>query len=266
MAQKQGGEKAAAQKQAKGKVNRHVREKVSTAFIARSFTLGSNQAQKVYHRSFDITSRALYDLGILLRIIGTKEQAMEVEGVVDDLLLHVDREIQEEKIRLDKLIEENGVTGEVGFSMPVQGEAQISSPRAGRYLGLICEMDALIGTMTLLWISGVLLDAQYSDGTYRWQRRLLKVAARIQNITHRAMKSAGSKSTGTRGDAAAPEAVAEETTTAVAEETTTAVAEETTTAVAEETTETAEAEFEAAAEPAEDEKKEGKATRAKKAA
>lgn len=193
----------------KRKPQQSAQQGVSRAFVTRKDRLGSHIAQKVYGRSYNITAESLYSLGIMLRIVGTEEQAKEAEKVVDEMLTQVAQEIETEKARLEKLLDDNGITGTVQFTSPQDVEVQISSPRGGRYFGIIRALDDLIGKLTALWISGVIADAQYSQGSFQWQRRVLKAGARIQNISKRAIRAAGRKQVGPE-EATEAEAVASE--------------------------------------------------------
>ncbi|AJF08150.1 AcaB family transcriptional regulator [Geoalkalibacter subterraneus] len=158
----------------------------SRPFFSRKITLGSHQAQQVYKRGFEVTSDAFSEIGIVLRIVGTEEEAKAVEKVVDDMLDKVSTELKQEKERMQKLLDENGIVGDPQFTDPLSTEAQIFNPRAGRYLSLISEVDSVIRSMTLLWLSGVLTDGQYTNGAFHLQRRLLKISATIRNIARRA--------------------------------------------------------------------------------
>lgn len=116
-------------------------------------------------------------LSVVLRIIGTHEQAHEVEGLVDERLNKMFEDMRNEASRLDKMAEANGIEFKgIDYSHPKEVEAKITSPRAVRYVGLIREFDGLIAKLDTLWLSGVIADSAYSRSIYEWKRRLLRLA------------------------------------------------------------------------------------------
>ena len=168
-----------------------VRDSKSHPFFVQKVKLQSFHAQQVFDRGFDLCSNAIFSLSVVLRIIGTDEQAREVEGIVDERLNKMFEDMRSEVARLEKVAETNGIefTG-VEYSRPRDVEVRITSPRAVRYLGLIREFDGMVAKLDTLWLSGIIPDGNYSRGIYEWKRRLLRLVGTIRSLSRRAMIAA----------------------------------------------------------------------------
>lgn len=176
-----------------GKVKSH-------PYFIQKVKLHSFHAQQVFNRGFDLYANAVFSLSVVLRIVGTDEQAREVEGIVDEQLNKMFADIRGEVSRLETMAEANGVEfAGVTYSNPTEVEAKITSPRAVRYVGLIREFDGLVAKLDTLWLSGMIPDGTYSRTIYEWKRRLLRLAGSIRSLAGRAMNAARRQET--QGDA-----------------------------------------------------------------
>lgn len=163
----------------------------SRPFFVREAPLQSLHAQQVFGRVYEMVANSLFSLSIILRVIGTGEQAAGVEEIVDDRIKKVHDDLLAEKARLDKLAEENGISLQtVAYTRPQTVAARITSPKAMRYLATIQEFDDLVGRFDVLWLSGIIADAAYSDAVYAWKRRLFKLSNGIRSIAREAMAAA----------------------------------------------------------------------------
>jgi hypothetical protein len=79
-----------------------VRLSNSRPFITQKALLNSLHAQQIFERGFDMCANALFSLTVVLRFIGTEDQAQGVEAMVDDLLDKTLDEIRQESIRHDR--------------------------------------------------------------------------------------------------------------------------------------------------------------------
>jgi hypothetical protein len=166
----------------------------SHPYFTQKVRLHSFHAQQVFDRGFEICAAAIFSLSVVLRIIGTDDQARDVEGIVDEHLNNMLDDIRGEVARLDKLAESNGIEfAGVDYSHPKEVEAKITSPRAVRYIGLIREFDGLVAKLDTLWLSGTIPDGIYSRSIYDWKRRILRLAGTIRSISGRAMTAARRK-------------------------------------------------------------------------
>lgn len=168
----------------------------SHPYFTQKVRLHSFHAQQVFDRGFELCANAIFSLSVVLRIIGTDEQAREVEGIVDERLNKMFEDIRGEAARLEKLAEANGIEFKgINYSHPKEIEAKITSPRAVRYVGLIREFDDLVTKLDTLWLSGVIPDGNYSRSIYEWKRRILRLAGTIRSIAGRAVNAARRKET-----------------------------------------------------------------------
>jgi len=168
----------------------------SHPYFIQKIKLHSFHAQQVFDRGFELCANAIFSLSVVLRIIGTDEQAREVEGIVDERLNKMFEDMRGEIARLEKMAEANGIEFKgIDYSHPKEVEAKITSPRAVRYVGIIREFDSLVAKLDTLWLSGVIPDGNYSRSIYEWKRRLLRLAGIIRSIAGRAMIAARRKET-----------------------------------------------------------------------
>lgn len=166
----------------------------SHPYFTQKVKLHSFHAQQTFDRGFDLCAGAVFSLSIVLRIVGTDEQAREVEAIVDERLNTMFEDLRGEVARMDKLAEANGIEfSGIDYSRPKEVEARITSPRAVRYVGLIREFDGLVAKLDTLWLSGVIPDSDYARRIYDWKRRLLRVAGGIRSLAGRAMNAARRK-------------------------------------------------------------------------
>lgn len=166
----------------------------SNPFFVQTVTINSLHAQQVFERGFRYCAKGVFALSVILRMLTTEKQAREVEGIVDERLNKAFEEIRSEAARLEQLAEANGIEfGAIQYSNPKQIDAQITSPRAARYLGIIREFDGVVARLDTLWLSGLIPDGEYSTVLYRWKRNLLRLAGSIRMLAIRAIAAARRK-------------------------------------------------------------------------
>lgn len=177
--------------------------RTSRAFIRRKVRLHSLQAQKVFRRQYGALSTKLYQLSVVLGIITTEKGAEAVEAAVDEEFQGLIQEMEEETARMDLLLKDGDIdwTG-VSFDSPMEVTAEITSPRAGRYLALLQRLDELVARINALWLAGMISDKQNRDGCYKMSRRVIKSGNRVIAITGRAMAAARSMAKQLGGTAA----------------------------------------------------------------
>jgi hypothetical protein len=162
----------------------------------RRITIQSEQAQRVFEREFPRVVSALYAIDVILRIIGDDHEIDEIESVVGAMISECAKDLQNEKARIDKVREDNGITSLPRYTNPEQVEVRIVSPQVAQFVALLQKMDELMISLDALWLCGVLSNKQRSDGVYQWQQRLLRLGRRIVAIERRARASAGKRGKG----------------------------------------------------------------------
>jgi len=167
---------------------------ISQAFVNRNITLNSRFSQNAYTRIYESVSGSLYLLGIVLRIIGTEDDAQSVEEITDNMINNVETDLRNERDRLVVVMENNGIDDmRASYTSPITIDVQITSPRASRFLNMVELLDEISCRLDCLWLSNLISDQQYSNAGYMWQRRVVRLANRIRINTTRAIKSAKTK-------------------------------------------------------------------------
>ena len=168
----------------------------SHPYFPQKVVLQSLHAQRVFERGFDVCAGSFFILAIVLPTLATKAQALEAQGMADERFNVAFRELGAEAERLAQLAESHGIDiASVGmaYTAPQEFLAGITSPNAVRYVALIREFDKLVASFDVLFLSGVLPNADYSLQIYEWKRKLLRLAGDIRKISSRAMASARRK-------------------------------------------------------------------------
>ena len=77
-----------------------VRQDNSRPFLTQKALLNSLHAQQIFDRGYEMCANALFSLSVVLRFIGTEEQAQEVDAMVDALINQALEDIHKESLRL----------------------------------------------------------------------------------------------------------------------------------------------------------------------
>ncbi|RJP53474.1 MAG: hypothetical protein C4583_04830 [Anaerolineaceae bacterium] len=172
-----------------------IRQDNSRPFLTQKALLNSLHAQQIFERGYEMCANALFSLSVVLRFIGTEEQAQEVDAMVDVLIDQALDGIQNESARLKEIAESNGIETTIGYTSAKTVDVQITSPRSIKYLAIIREFDGMMANMDALWLSCVITDTQYARGVYEWKRRILRLAGQVRQIATRAVLAARRKET-----------------------------------------------------------------------
>jgi hypothetical protein len=172
-----------------------IRQDNSRPFLTQKALLNSLHAQQIFDRGYEMCANALFSLSVVLRFIGTEEQAQEVDAMVDALINQALEGIQKESARLKEIAESNGIETTIGYTSAKTVDVQITSPRSIKFLAIIREFDGMMANMDALWLSCVITDTQYARGVYEWKRRILRLAGQVRQIATRAVLAARRKET-----------------------------------------------------------------------
>jgi hypothetical protein len=172
-----------------------IRQDNSRPFLTQKALLNSLHAQQIFERGYEMCANALFSLSVVLRFIGTEEQAQEVDAMVDALINQALEGIQKESARLKEIAESNGIETTIGYTGAKTVDVQITSPRSIKFLAIIREFDGMMANMDALWLSCVITDTQYARGVYEWKRRILRLAGQVRQIATRAVLAARRKET-----------------------------------------------------------------------
>ncbi len=167
-----------------------VRQDHSRPFLTQQVVLNSLHEQQVFDRDYEMCTNALFSLSVVLRFIGSEAQAQEVDALVDALIDQTPEDLRRESLRIREVVESNGIETAVGYTSAKTVDAQITSPRAIRYLAIIREFDSMLAQTDALSLSSAVTDSQYARGVYEWKPRILRLAGQIRQIASRAVLAA----------------------------------------------------------------------------
>jgi hypothetical protein len=157
--------------------------------MERAVTLHTLQAQKVYNRGFVRGVAALYRADVLIRIIGSEEQAEQTDMLIESMLSKLDAELKRSHEAFSEKLDALGITDVPAYTAPAEHTVDITSPNVGRYLSLIELFDHCMRRMDALWLNGVYSNKEHNDFGYKLQNQLSGVGMRIVGIERKARES-----------------------------------------------------------------------------
>ena len=104
-----------------------VRQDNSRPFLTQKALLNSLHAQQIFDRGYAMCANALFSLSVVLRFIGSEEQAQEVDALVDTQIDQTLEEIRKESLRLKEVAEGNGIETAIGYTSAKAIDVQITS-------------------------------------------------------------------------------------------------------------------------------------------
>lgn len=171
--------------------------KSSVPYMVRKVRFSSTPVQRAYERTYTIHTAALYQVGVLLRAVGTEKQAAHIEEAIDARLDRITADMQTELKRLEQIRDDNGIADDVHYSAPLDIEAPISTRRAAVYLGILELWDRMLRVMDTLRLTAVISDKQFREGVYVWRHQIsqavllnIKVARRAMAARHKELLEA----------------------------------------------------------------------------
>lgn len=168
-------------------------EKLSNPTMIRTVNLSTLQAHRVYLRTMRYVSNSLFNLGVILHIIGDRNDAAVTEKIISNEMEAVNNELsaalEQSKVVFDKV----GITALVKYSHLISEDVTIQAPLTMKYVNLLEKMDELIRHIDTLWMQGTIESSSRAYNNSQWQSRLTKLANEIINTERRAHASAVNK-------------------------------------------------------------------------
>lgn len=157
----------------------------SRAVLEKTVLMRTESARRIIERQFQRVELSLYSLDVIQQIISTPEKVLQMEAEVSRLLSDCLGLMDREYARLGKLMEDHGIT-----ELPSYPDAQtlmirIASPQIGQYLRLVMKYDELLVRLDALWLYGVFSNRQKAQGSFLWQRTVIKMGRRIAAVHRR---------------------------------------------------------------------------------
>jgi hypothetical protein len=166
---------------------RPAKDRYSRPSYDEHLVIHSVHAQRLIQRGLLSVVRALYAIGVVLRILGDDDDMDEVDSLVDRLIAEFATEISEQIARLNKLAADHGVVKRpIRYSNPRRMTIQISSPHLARYVEQIKRLDEMECLIDQLWMGDVLNNKQRTRSGFEWRVRMQKIASQIIAIEKRA--------------------------------------------------------------------------------
>lgn len=177
---------------------------ISIPAFEQTITLNTLQAQRVMERVFERAAGSLYRIDVILRIIGSEENAHSVENLIQEEIMGVSTILKDAAKQTAAVMEANGVEGTPLYNCPSTKPVRIVSPHVAQFLSLVRMLDKLVMEIDALWLSGIVDNKNRNEEVYRWQQKVMGLGSRIIGIERRARKAAKSQGKGDEVDAQAP--------------------------------------------------------------
>ncbi|OAI16231.1 hypothetical protein A1507_11770 [Methylomonas koyamae] len=152
--------------------------------------LNSEYSKRVHNRYFKSVVSALYMIDTILYIIGEKDHIEQVQEAVSGLIEPCTQDLLREIERLEKLRDDNGVSGLPKYSNPGRYDIEIVSPQVSQFVSLMLKMDDAMKLVDTLWLSNIIPNDKRADTERQWQLRIQKLARRIISLRGSAYKEA----------------------------------------------------------------------------
>jgi hypothetical protein len=178
---------------------------VSVPAFEQKIKLNTLQAQKVMKRVFSRAAGSLYRIDVILRIIGSDQDAERVELVINTMLKEVEEALRDTEAEMAGMLEENGIDMLPVYDAPTEETVRITSPHVARFVSLVRKLDALVAQIDALWLSGLMTNKDRNDAVYRWQQRIIGLGSRVIGLERRARQAAKRQGKGEEVDAQAPD-------------------------------------------------------------
>ena len=143
------------------------RRAISRPIFERTFNINSEQAIRVIRDSYHRLMVSLYAIDVILRIIGREETVDEIESIVSQMITECAEQLQQEKMRLEKLKADNGISETPTYTHPREFVAKIASPQIAQFVELIRLLDQLMIVMDTLWLCQVISNKHCIDARYQ---------------------------------------------------------------------------------------------------
>lgn len=158
-------------------------------------SIDNTHAQEIFERDFEITSKAVYYISVIMRVIDTEENADIAEDKITKLLktcfedLKNRQVIAKTRLQSEGYVEPDGCT----YSNPLKTTVIIDSPRLQAYLGIIQELDTYIKLLDIAWFYGQINDKTRAQEIFKAKRIVVSVSTQIRQLWNRVYRAAHAK-------------------------------------------------------------------------
>lgn len=169
--------------------------KLSNPVMSLEFSFSTLQAQRVLERMDKSVRRSLFNIDVILHIIGDSGEATETDKKVSQDLDAAAKELENAITETESfmLARSIGLDNLVKYTDVHDVVLLIESPLILKYIKLIKQLDNLIRRIDTLWMLQIIGSGQRSEHNAKWQARLIKLAQKIRNIEREAHSNAVKK-------------------------------------------------------------------------
>ncbi len=175
--------------------NRSTKRRFSRPQFPVNVRIDNTHAQEIFERDFDITSKAVYYISVIMRVIDTEQNADIAEDKINKLLKGCVEDLKNRQVVARTRLDAEGYKEPEGYkySDPLQTTVIIDSPRLQAYLGIIQELDNYIKLLDIAWFYGQITDKDRAKEIFKAKRVVVSVSTKIRELWNRVYRAAHAK-------------------------------------------------------------------------
>lgn len=187
------GQVKSAAKKAKPKRERNL--KYSRAQFPVPVQIANTHAQQIFQSDFEITSKAMYFISVMMHIIDSESNAAAAEEQVNKILSGCIEKLRDKKAVTSKLLEAQGCSEPEGFTYTniLNTVVTVDSPRLITYLNILRELDSYIRMLDVAWFFSLIDDKTRMSEIFKAKRLVTDESYRIRNLWLRVVRAAAAK-------------------------------------------------------------------------
>lgn len=166
----------------------------SNATLESTYTLRTEQAQRVHRRCFEGAARALFTVDVVARAMSQSNKAFdynEVIKAVETMMVNLETDIIKERDRYTHMISAAGQEGVVArFDNAQEYKFTVSTPTIMRFAQIIQAFDQMLVQAQTAWLLCLLPSDKNSLVANERMRQVMKVIRKLQNMASDARKKA----------------------------------------------------------------------------
>lgn len=173
-------------------------DKYNGAAIQKQVPFGNPSIQNMWRRTFDLTSRNIFQVAmmgpILLDKVAIDEPVKHITGAFKNALAEVEKQQRICKVRLDdaQIKEEDYST----YNAPRTADIRIVHPLSMQHVKLLQAADELLRLYSTLWLHGEMEQGDYEKAVVELKRRLRSVAFSTRSMYLSMRKRLAAKNAG----------------------------------------------------------------------
>ncbi len=166
-------------------------------------SIANTHAQQIFESDFEITSKAIYYLSVIMRVIDTETNADVAENEINKILAVCLNDLKNRQEVTKKLLHSEGYGEPDGYfySDVLDTTVTIDSPRLLTYLNIIRELDNHIKLLDIAWFYGQMDDKMHSQEIFKAKRSVVKTSFQVRQLWLRVLRAARAKNINVKEEA-----------------------------------------------------------------